>query len=92
MSIDSSNDNKYLTTFIHDCMSLCWDYLLKKNHEAFEKFKISHLWIENETQSHIALFIHTMENNTLLMHFIGMFFNMGLCVKPMFEIILNIMV
>ena len=51
MPFPSANGNKYIMTFIDDCM--CWVYLLKEKSQAFDTLKKFHLWIRNETQLNI---------------------------------------
>jgi transposase InsO family protein len=53
MPIPSAFGNKYIVNFIDDYTRMCWVYLLKPKSQAFETFKIFHLWIENEAQSRI---------------------------------------
>ena len=47
---------------------MCWVLLLlllKNKSDAFETFKKFHAWIENDAQTHMALFAPITENNTL---------------------------
>lgn len=54
MSIQSTNGNKYLVTFIDDYTRMCWVYLLKEKSKVFPTFNNYHLWITNETQFNIG--------------------------------------
>jgi transposase InsO family protein len=54
MSILYENGKKYIMNFIDDYSIMCWVYLLKDRSEDFETFKIFHVWIQNEAQSHIV--------------------------------------
>ena len=56
MLVPSTNDNKYLMTFIDDYKRMCWVYLLKEKSQAFDTFKNFHLWIKNEIQLDIGTF------------------------------------
>jgi hypothetical protein len=44
-----ANGKKYIMTFINDYTRMCWVYLLKYKSQAFETFKIFHVWIQNES-------------------------------------------
>jgi hypothetical protein len=44
----STNDNKYIMSFIDDYMRMCWVYLLKYKSQDFETLKKFHVWIQNE--------------------------------------------
>jgi hypothetical protein len=54
MPIPSTNGNKYTISCIDDYTGMCWVYLLKDKSQSFETFKIFHVWIQNEAQSHIG--------------------------------------
>ena len=54
MHVPSVNGNKYTMSFVDDYTRMCWVYLLKDRSEDFETFKIFHVWIQNEAQSHIV--------------------------------------
>jgi len=54
MPVPSANGNKYIMTFIDDYTRMCWVYLLKDKSQALETFKNFHVWIQNETRSHIG--------------------------------------
>jgi transposase InsO family protein len=58
MPVPSANGNKYIMSFIDDYTRMCWVYLLKDKSQAFETFKIFHVWIQNEAQSRIGS-LHT---------------------------------
>jgi hypothetical protein len=52
MLVPYANGNKiYIMTFIDDYTRMYWVYLLKYKSQAFETFKIFHVWIPNEAQS-----------------------------------------
>jgi len=52
--VPSENGNKYIMTCIDDYTIMCWVYLLRDKSQAFKTFKNFHVWIQNETQSHIG--------------------------------------
>jgi hypothetical protein len=54
MFVPSANGNKYIISFIDNYTKMCWVYLLKDKSQDFETFKIFHVWIQNEFQSHIG--------------------------------------
>jgi hypothetical protein len=58
MSLPSANGNKYIMSFVDCYTMMCWVYLLKDESQYFETFKIFHVWIQNEDQSHIGS-LHT---------------------------------
>jgi hypothetical protein len=49
MHIPYTNGNKYMMYFIDGYTRMCWVYLLKDKSQAFETFKIFHVWIQNES-------------------------------------------
>jgi transposase InsO family protein len=53
MPVPSTNGNKYIMSFIDDYTRMCWVYLLRDKSLALEIFNNFHVWILNETQSHI---------------------------------------
>ena len=42
-------------SFIDDYTRMCWVYLLKDKSQAFEIFKIFHVWIQNEEKTKIDI-------------------------------------
>jgi hypothetical protein len=57
--------------------------MLKHKSQASETFKNFHVWIVNETQSSITLFLLIMEENILVMNMKPIFIRVDSNIKPL---------
>jgi hypothetical protein len=89
MPIPSTNENKYIMSFVEDYIRMFWVYLVKEKSQDFNFFLNFMYIFKMKHNLVLAFFALIMEKVIHLMNFKAIFANMGSSMKPSSHTILN---